>query len=234
MFVKTNIEQALSRERAKSLHGNDPLGYDLDTIITSNNTDQLGTKKHPIRFNTFDIDLLERTHIYHLDHIKAICIAYRLRFLDINYFKGEIPIEATNKIQQLEKKHHTKLKNFKIIAPSKLFKLKDKDDPILFVPMGNDYYYFIYKWGNDLHAFRKIAMWPFKNIVNLAFCIFLLSYLLSILVPIGLFSKNTTGYEFWIIFFFVFKAMAAVIIFYGFALGKNFNSAIWNSRYIHF
>ncbi|MEJ2585574.1 MAG: hypothetical protein P8Z38_11250, partial [Robiginitalea sp.] len=121
----------------------------------------------------------------------------------------------------------------KIIAPSRLFKLEDKDDPLLFVPMGNDYFYLIHKWGNDLHPLRRLLVWPFKNIANLALCVLFFSYLLTLLVPNGLFSKTNSAAEFWIIYFFMFKSVAAIVIYYGFAMGKNFNPAIWNSKYFN-
>ena len=160
-----------------------------------------------------------------------MCIDYRLRFLSTYYFKGEIPAEAYSKIRSIEKEHNTELKGFKIIAPSKLFKLEDKDDPILFAPMGNGYYYLIHKWGNDLNPFRKVMMWPFKNIGNLIFVIVLISYLTTLLIPNGLFSKSNSVAEFGILFFFMFKSIVAIAIFYGFAMGKNFSPAIWNSKY---
>ena len=119
------------------------------------------------------------------------------------------------------------------IAPSKLFKLEDKDDPLLFAPIGNGYYYLIHKWGNDLHPLRKALVWPFKGMINLTITTLVISYLLTLLVPNGLFSKSYSGAEFWVIFFFMFKSIAAVVIFYGFALGKNFNPAIWNSKYFN-
>ena len=187
----------------------------------------------PVMVNLFDFELLETENIYHLDQIKRICIDYRLRFLDSRYFKGEIPQSAISKIKQLERIHHIKLDGFKIMAPSKLFKLQDKDDPLLFAPIGNDYFYLIHKWGNDLHPLRKLLAWPFKNIVNLALFVLLISYFVTLLVPNGLFSKNNSTAEFWIIFFFMFKCIASVVIFYGFALGKNFNPAIWNSKYFN-
>ncbi|MBT8210061.1 MAG: hypothetical protein KJP14_05990, partial [Eudoraea sp.] len=165
--------------------------------------------------------------------IKTICINYRLRFLDSRYFKAEIPQEAISKIKKLEKEHDTELKGYKIIAPSKLFKLEDKDDPLLFAPIGNGYYYLIHKWGNDLHPLRRILVWPFKNVLNLTALVVLISYLATLMVPDGLFSKSNSSAEFWIIFFFMFKSVAAVVIFYGFALGKNFNPAIWNSKYFN-
>jgi hypothetical protein len=51
------------------------------------------------------------------------------------------------------------------------------------------------------------------------------------MITVGLFSKSGSSAEFWIIFFFMFKSIAAVVLFYGFALGKNFYPAIWNSKY---
>ncbi len=183
--------------------------------------------------NNFDFNLLETNKIYHLDQIKKVCIDYRLRFLNSNYFKGDIPQAALQKISEIERQHNIEVKGFKIIAPSKLFKLKDKDDPLLFAPIGNDYFYLVHKWGNDLHPLRKLLMWPFKNIVNLTLLVLVVSYLVTLLVPNGLFSKTNSTAEFWIIFFFMFKCLASVVIFYGFALGKNFNPAIWNSKYFN-
>ena len=181
--------------------------------------------------NSFDIDLLEVDRIYHLDQIQKICIDFRLRFLDTRFFKGTLPSDALLEIENLQNAHATRLSGFKIMAPSKLFKLEDKDDPLLFAPIGNGYYYLIHKWGNDLHPLRRILVWPFKNLVNLTLLVILISYLATLLVPDGIFSRSNSSAEFWMIFFFMFKSVGAVVIFYGFALGKNFNTAIWNSKY---
>ncbi|WP_344779240.1 hypothetical protein [Aquimarina mytili] len=186
-----------------------------------------------VTYNSFDFDQLETDKIYHIKQIKNICIDYRLRFLDSKYFKGKLPHEAITIIKELEKKHQTELKGFKIIAPSKLFKLENADDPLLFAPMGNDYFYLVHKWGNDLHPLRKIMMWFFKSFENLLFLTFLVSLLLTFMVPDGLFSKTSDTSTFIMIFFFMFKSVAAVVLFYGFALGKNFNTAIWNSKYFN-
>jgi len=182
--------------------------------------------------NAFNIDLLESNNIFHIDQIKKICIDYRLRFLSVSFFKSEIPAEAISRIKKLEELHGFEIQGYKIIAPSKLFKLKDKDDPLLFAPIGNEYYYLIHKWGRDLHPLRKMLVWPFKNIVNLILLVVFVSYITTLLVPNGLFSRNNSTAEFWIIFFFMFKCIASVVIFYGFALGKNFNPAIWRSKYL--
>lgn len=182
-------------------------------------------------FNHFNLDLLESGRIFHLSDIEKICINYRLRFLDSKYFKAEIPDEALIKIRQLEQDHQISLKGFKIIAPSKLLKLDNADDPLLFAPMGNDYFYLIHTWGNDLHPLRKILMWPFKTLENFALVLFLASFFIALLIPAGLFSPQQTTTEFFMIFFFVFKWICGLAIFFGVKKGKNFNSSIWQSRY---
>ncbi|NNK87062.1 MAG: hypothetical protein HKO90_02150 [Flavobacteriaceae bacterium] len=183
--------------------------------------------------NDFDIDLLSADRIYHLESIKHICIEYRLRFLDSRYFKNVIPREALSEIKNLEKEHNTELKGFKIVAPSKLFKLQNADDPILFAPIGNGYYYMIHKWGNDLHPLRKWMMKPFKNIVNMLITIFLVSILCTDIIVESRYGSKLSGSEMMIIFLFVFKSFVAIVLYYGFALGKNFSNMVWNSKYFN-
>ncbi len=234
---KTNIEQKLEKVRSTTSNP-DTILAEVHRILQKDAQENDRIEKNisggkALVTNAFDFDLLETDRIYHIDQIKKICIDYRLRFLNSKYFKGEIPQEAISKIKQLEKAHEIELTGFKIVAPSKLFKLEDKDDPLLFAPIGNDYFYLIHKWGNDLHPLRKLLVWPFKGIVNLTVLVMLISYVCTSLVPSGLFSKTATSSEFWIIYFFMFKSIASVVIFYGFALGKNFNPAIWNSKYFN-
>ena len=236
LLPKTNIEQKLSSIKKKRILAED---IDLKQVysILSNLDNELDRIENNVIIgngvanNKFNIDLLKSDKIYHTKEIKQICIDYRLRFLDTKYFKGTIPAEGLSKIKALEKEHDTEIKGFKIIAPSKLFKLEDKDDPLLFAPIGNGYYYLIHQWGNDLHPFRKLLMWPLKYLANLIILVLLISFLVTLMIPNGLFSKSSTNAQFWILYFFMFKCIASVVIFYGFALGKNFSPAIWNSKY---
>lgn len=181
--------------------------------------------------NSFNFDLLESSKIYHLLDIEKICIDYRLRFLNSSYFKAELPFEAISKIKHLEKVHETKLEGFKIMAPAKLFKLENADDPLLFAPIGNQYYYLIHSWGRDLHPFRKLMMWPFKQLENFIVLLLLISLLFTALVPQGMFSSQPTTAEFFMIYFFMFKWVAGMALFFGFKRGKNFSEAIWRSKF---
>ena len=181
--------------------------------------------------NSFDFELLESDRIFGLDSIKKICVDYRLRFLDVRLFKGQVPNEALQKIEQLEQMHNTQIDHLKIMAPSKLFKLENADDPLLFVPIGNNHFYLIHQWGNDLHPLRKSLVWPFKNIINLTVSVLVLSFLISAVMPLNLFVREASYGDFFLIFLFMFKSVAAIVIYYFFASGKNFNQAIWDSKY---
>ena len=131
----------------------------------------------------------------------------------------------------MEIDHNKKLNSFKIMAPSIMFRLKKTDDPLLFIPIGSNYFYLIHKWGNDLAPLRKIRMWPFRSITNLLLTLLFLSYFVTLITPISIFTKNPNSSGFWILFLFMFKALVSIVLFLGVALGKNFNPKIWNSKY---
>ena len=217
----TNIELELKKIRKKEI-GSKPFEAYLNQLLVDH---KIVSKNH------FSLDLLKTENIFHIDQIKKVCIDYRLRFLDLAYFKGTLPESAEREIERLEKEHQTQLGDFKLMAPSVLFRLEKTDDPLLFVPLGNQYYYLVHKWGNDLHPLRKVLMWPFKGIWHLLSLVLGISYLVTLITPMAIFTKSMDASAFWMLFFFMFKAIASVVLFYGFALGKNFNPAIWNSKY---
>ena len=180
----------------------------------------------------YNPDKIDSNRLFHVDQIRKICIDYRLRFLDFNFFKGGVPDEAYTKLKEFELNHPDLDLNIKIMAPTKLFKLDNYDDPLMFVSLGNNYYYLIHKWGNDMSYFRKMFMWPFKNIYNILVYIAIISLFFTTFVPDGIFFyKNNPEIQFFVVFLFMFKSLAAIFIYFGFAMGKNFNENIWNSKF---
>jgi hypothetical protein len=236
MLPRTNLKTQLNKAKFKTTSNEDILKQVqqvlkdvddrndeiLDKVVSGNSAGN----------NNFIFDKLESSEIYHIDQIEQICVNYRLRFLDSKYFKGKLPYEAISKIKTLEEEHDTSLKGFKIMAPSKLFKLENADDPLLFAPIGNDYYYLIHKWGNDLSPFRRLMMWPFKTFENFMVFVLFSAIICTSLVPSGFFmSEDNSGTEFFLLLIFMFKWIAGIALYYGFAKGKNFNTAIWRSKY---
>lgn len=178
---------------------------------------------------------LDPDRIYRLSDIKDICTNYRLRFLDGKYFKGDIPHEAVAKVKALQKQEGRELRNFKIVAPANMFNLQYKDkDPLLLIPLGQQRYYLVHKWGKDLHPLRRLAVYPFRNFKSLLLSVAALAALVVSLIPssvmMGPYDKSALAIRV-IFFFYLFIAFCGMTALYGFSRLKNFNSVLWNSKY---
>ena len=236
MFEPVDIHEKLLRERRKEVKSQDIIGWAYSILQADNNQEKAilqRLSKSPIEreINNFDIDVVDRDAIFHISQIQKICVDYRLRFLDTKYFKSQYPKEVVEKIQNIEKAHNTVLDGFKIIAPSKLFTLDKADDPLLFAPMGNGYYYLIHKWGKDLHPLRKIKFWGIKNVENLGISVLAISFLLTLLTKDIFYGDNSSFGHVFMLFLFYLKGVLGMIFFYGAASGKNFSAYSWQSRY---
>lgn len=219
---KSVLEDELLAEVKQILAENDAKREEIKSSLSA---------KSSTNHNAFIFDKLETDKIFHLSQIKSLCIDYRLRFLDSHLFKGTIPEEAVSIIHRLEKEHATKLEGFKIMAPSKLFKLENYDDPLLFAPIGNGYYYLIHKWGNDIHPLRKIAMKPFKSMGNFIVLLVVVSLLLTALLPQNIFGKTSQSVMSLVTFLFMLKSVMGIALYYCLWQGKSFNEDIWLSKY---
>ena len=234
LLNKLNIEKKLLSERRKFKLETTIL-EEVKALFSKNEADRGKIvnslkKKSSTKPNQLEFDLLQTDKIFHLEQIKTICIDYRLRFLDSNLFKNTIPEEAISEIRMMEKNHNTTLEGFKIVAPSKAFHLLNYDDPLLFVPIGNEYYYLIHKWGEDMSPLRKLLVLPIKNLWNFMVFSIIISAIITLLVPTTNLSKSVPLAPV-IVFLFAFKSIVAVFLYYFFMVGKNFNSEIWQRKY---
>ncbi len=233
---KVNLFEELLSERNKEI-SSDELKSIVKKIWSNHDSkkDQIRislNKKNDDKNNQLKFDKMESKNIFHKNTIKKICVRYRLRFLDSNLFKGEYPKNITRIITDLESKHDTSLSNFKIMAPSKLFKIKSPDDPILFVPIGNDYFYLVHKWGKEFNKLRKLMVLPFKNIDNLTIFSILVSVFFALVGKLVM--PSLTSSEVFILFLFLVKGFIFIFFYMFFLTRRNFSESIWNSKYDSF
>ena len=180
--------------------------------------------------NTFDFNQLESDRIYSLSAIKKICLANRLRFLDTRFYKNEYPEAVIQSIKEFEELHQTQLHHFKIVAPKSNFKLHNYDDPLLFMSLGNDYYYLLDYWGNDLHWTRKIKALPLKNLFNLTLFTVVISILLTYFIQLFKTESLATSYQI-IVFLFTWKSVIAIVFYSIIKTGNNVSEYNWNSEF---
>lgn len=183
-----------------------------------------------------DLRKLDPSRIYNLEQIKELCTKYRLRFLDSKYFKGEIPYDAISKVKALQREQDTIIDSFKMVAPAPMFNLENRDkDPLLMIPLGNERYYLAHKWGNDLHPLRALMVLPFRSFQTLLFSVaFLAAFVVSLFpdsMVMGPYDQHSWNIRI-IFFFYLFLAFSGLTALYGFSRMKNFNSELWNSKYL--
>jgi len=237
-----DLERALEKERSRSLkQSQDQVLEAFKKLLRAD--DKLDQKilqsifsQESSSHRNIDFSKLDPQRIYRIEDIKTLCTRYRLRFLDASLFKGEIPYEAIQALKTLQKEQNQELKGFKLIAPAPMFNLENKDkDPLLMLPLGADRFYLVHKWGNDLSPLRALMVFPFRSFQTLLLSVaFLAAFVVSLFpdsMVMGPLDEHSWNIRI-IFFFYLFLAFSGLTALYGFSRMKNFNSELWNSRYI--
>jgi hypothetical protein len=235
-----NLERALQREkrRAERKDPDQVLEAFIEMLRDDDQQDDLILQRIFGRnsgIDDLDAVRLDPERIYHIDHIKKLCTDYRLRFLDGEFFKGEIPYEAISRVKTLQRNQDKEIHNYKIMAPAPMFHLEEKDrDPLLFVPLSGTHYYLVHQWGKDLHPLRRMMVFPFRNFKSLLATVALFAFAVVMSVPssvmMGPYDTSSLGIRV-IFFFYLFIAFSGLTTLYGFSRMKNFNANLWNSKY---
>lgn len=172
--------------------------------------------------------------IFHIDTIKEIAINYRLKFLDSQQYKKDIPYEAILKIKHHNSIYRKDLKNFKILAPVENFRKEQADTSlILFAPTNHGNYCLIHKWGAELKWHRKLTSWPMRKFETLLASIALISLILAISLPTRLIWLPEHA-DYWGTyrigaFFHILIFNMGISAYITFAFGKNFSSHTWKN-----
>ena len=234
MFSKTvNLQKELANARTR--FDDKRLLASVSEILAENQNQREKILKKlksgsPVKSNLFQFDLLETDRIFHIAHIRKVCIDYRLRFLESAMFRHAFPQGAVTQIRELEKSHGTELGGFRSVAPTTACHLENYYDPMLFVPIGNDYYYLVHQWGNDLKASRKWLVWPFRNVGTFTLFCLVISVFVTMMFPLNKLGEHIKMATV-IVFLFAFKSVFAVLMYGFFMGGRKFNAQMWNSKY---
>jgi hypothetical protein len=234
MFQPVNILEELRKEQRN---------FPLDDALAILANDQLKEARiiDSIRKSNGNPQLLDAsTEIFSLDALRKVCEEYRLRLLPSKYYKGDLPYEAIIRIKELERITGVELKEFKIMAPAKMFNLKDEyEDPVLLAPIGDDKFLFIHKWGNDLNWYRKLLYFPIRSFDTWLGTLLVFSLLLTAIVPwnwivrdIGLYNESAFYYRA-MLFGSCITWLFVITFYFGFVSRKNFSRVDWDNPYFN-
>lgn len=241
MVIDTHLKHELNRVRNKT-RKQDQAVSEVKKILKQ---DLLGGKKIlenlPLYNNSFalmDEEEIENSDVFTVDEIKSIAILYRLKFLERSFYKPGIPNDVALKIENLNIKFHKEITEYTILASHDSFvNLNNNEEVLLFLKTNYDNYYLLHTWGKPLKAHRKIQFLPLRNFETLVATIFLITLLITIILPTRLITLDHKA-EYWsgyraAAFFHLLIFNFGVTVYFTFAFAKNFSSSVWN-RYKDF
>ncbi|MGE0568788.1 MAG: hypothetical protein AB7O73_12625 [Bacteroidia bacterium] len=237
MKSKIDIENELLRFKIKSFkHEEDVVNeaykiLNRDLFLNKKVLDNL--KLYNKSFEFVDEDESDPLSVFTEQHIQTIAIKYRLKFLDSQKFKKDIPFEAIEKIKAINHAQKKDIKHFKILAPIESFIEPKKDVAIqLFAQTDHNNYLFIHSWGDEFPWYRKLLCWPIRRFETLFATVILISAILACSLPTKLIWLPE-GADYWGTyrvgaFFHILIFNMGVTAYFTFALGKNFSTKSWN------
>ncbi len=203
MFKSVNLEQELIASKKELLTAQDRLVVkEADKLIQNNSPEDIEIlRKMGLDYSIQEakrtlessniMKELDYSRIFTRDEIKDLCITYGLRFLPLEYFKGEVDSNLPSKVKEFislynnamgDKKnsygYEFRYNKFKICAPKESFNLSDRPvDPLLFYPIEDDKFFLAHKWGSDISSWNAFKNWRKRSIWHWALYSFALFWL---------------------------------------------------------
>jgi len=175
----------------------------------------------------------EQYRIFSLETIEKMCIRYRLRFLDAELFKGEVPEEAQAELSSLESRYRTKFRRLRIIAPGEFFELGHiEKDPVLLAEIAKDKYLFIHKWGGEFNTWRKISAFPFRSVQSGIISIALLALMLATGLAGTMAVFNVSALDFIFSVFHLTLGGIVFTVFIALAFSIYPSKMMWKSKFL--
>lgn len=166
-----DVEKVLLKENRKLASPKDlerlKIFHEQKNMMNDEVLERCGLNKNILRgYNIYErleenwesIKSFNQERVFHISQIKSICKKYHLKFFNVEYFEGKIPDNFNQVLSDFENKYGVELYGYMlyVMAPAPQFNLTKKPkDPILFYQINNEYFYLIYKWGEDLSIFRR-------------------------------------------------------------------------------
>ena len=237
MFSPINIQEELVKSKRKHAQSQQELmlqveaatkkGMKADEFLLK----RLNSAPKPGHLD-INSDQIDKNKIFSLDDIKAVCIKYRLRFLDSKYFKQEeLPNDAIAATNTLEKELGKEVKYFKIVANTKS---DANQDPMLFAQISENTFYLIHKWGGDFKWYKKWLSFPMRSIPSLLITVICIGLILSIVLPI-IFGHTAADVKYYQTMGLAFVTIYSLFtgVFGGITFYKRFSRVCWNSPYFN-
>ena len=132
-----------------------------DKGIFYNESSELNYSNKKLVLNNYN-----EAKLYSIEVIKASCVNYGLRFLNIKHYKAELPYNTYIKCAAHEIEANRKI-DFYIISQVSNFKIQNPlYEHLIFADAGNDNFYLIDVWGIEYPFYKKLVVLSVTNSVK--------------------------------------------------------------------
>jgi len=239
MFRGYDIKEELQKQKIRSSEPDDFIIEEVNKILAANifkeKTILNNLKSYNKSFELLNEDGLDKLSIFSPEELKKVCINLRLKFLDSQNYRFDVPYEAILKIKHLNESQKKNLDGFKIMGVAESFKKSNtKSNFALFAPtiMGN--YYLVHQWGTRLKWYKKLMAFPLRNFEVLMLTVISFVFLLTMCLPTFLITLDDTatywcGYRIAVFFhLLIFFSGVTAYILVGF--NKRFSGTVWEEE----
>ena len=242
LFARVDIVRELQRAKLKQKDVQEALLKEASGILEQSAREEMQIIQRlgsTIDYKAKPVNVADQLNVFSDTEIKAICLKYRLRFLNSGHFKGHIPYEAIKRIREFERENDLNDSEFRIMAPAELLNLEDSmKDPLLFICLADRKYLLIYKWGKDLSWNRALLNYPMRNIAALVLTAIFVALVATIFISSDYLIVSQTTQPLLVLhktfIFFISSAFVFTMsLVYGIVTNKQFSEDAWNSKYFN-
>lgn len=176
--------------------------------------------------------------IWHKELLKKHCLTQRVAIMPLSNWRKKLPYPALRILRNLESQGNSHLKGLFLLVPRPVVHPKEfSDRAILLARLSDGRYAELYSWGKPTSSFRKIWMWPLRNLTNSVVLIGTFAFLTAfVFLPdeVILGPRDTHSFMLRVVFFFyLILAIGGLSILYGFSKVKAFNEDLWKEEIFH-
>jgi hypothetical protein len=239
MFSGIDVIDALARTRARSRRAEDELVSEARRILHNDLfTDKKilsNLREYRDTFDVLDEENLDPSMVFTLAEIKEVAVNYRMKFLDSQLYRQDMPYAALMKIKQLNREHRKELRGFKLLSCPQSFRQGGCDKAsLLFARTSYGNYYLLLRWGKKIEASRSLLYWPLRRFENLLMTVLTFTLCLTLSLPTWLITLDAKA-EYWsgyraAAFFHLLIFNLGFTAYITFAFSRNFSSSVWNRK----
>ena len=172
---------------------------------------------------------------YTLEQIKRLSISYRLRFLTVNYYTGEIPCELIFTLKKFEHEHIDSDISYYILAPLSFFFNRDKySTPLIFGTTDGVRFELICKWGVKTPFYLPILRYPYRNFKSMIISSLLTGCAVAIIISLAGFLNYDSIFKSILmkvpIIILTSGLFSTFALCYGLITRTDFSNENWNER----